>query len=294
MATTPKVLCGHCGNEIRWGDQFCGACGVAVEWPGTAGAPAGGSVCPRCGSPVPSGSATCPTCGAELRASGESQKRDARPRSREQKPSAGIGARLMQQPAYAIAGLAAVALIVFAVAIMVDKRPVTPAESQAPTPAQPNAGPMTPQPEAPNMAAMPQIQSLEAQVAANPSDLATTLQLANLLHDNRFFDKAVQYYRTYLQKRPKDANARVDMGICLHELGNDDDAKKEMLRALADDPKHVNATFNLGIISLTQGNLTDANAWFTKTVSLAPNSEVGQRAQQLLKQHNPQLIQQSQ
>ncbi len=290
MATTPKILCGHCGNEIRWGDPLCGACGVAVEWPGSVPAPAGGSVCPRCGSPVPSGSASCRACGADLRGGTGTQKQGTQNRVREGKASPGFLDRLREKPAYAIAGLAAVALIVFAVALTVDQRSVRTAE----TPAQPSAGPFTPQPEAPNMAAMPQIESLKAQVAANPSDLTATLQLANLLHDNRFFDQAVEYYRTYLQKRPKDANARVDLGICLHELGKDNEAKKEMTQALADDPKHVNATFNLGIIDLTQGNLKEANEWFTKTVSLSPNSEVGQRAQQLLKQHNPQLIQQSQ
>jgi len=278
VVTRPKILCGHCNTEIRWGDKFCGSCGVAVEWPG--GAAASERPCPRCGSATQPEDATCPTCGAALRG----QRGQKQNQVKHAKPADAPRVKT----AYAVAGLAAAALVVFVIAITTDRRPLSAPVTPAAAP------PVQQQPVGPNMLAIPQIQALESQVAANPGDMVSTLQLANLLHDNRFFDRAIQYYRSYLKKDPKNADARVDLGICLHELGSDEEAKKEMKQALADNPKHLNATFNLGIITLTQGNLSESKEWFEKTVTLSPNSELGKRAQQLLTQHSPQLLQKPQ
>jgi tetratricopeptide (TPR) repeat protein len=141
---------------------------------------------------------------------------------------------------------------------------------------------------------------MERQVKANPGDLGKSLQLANFLSDNRFYDKAITYYQSYLQKKPKDTNARVDMGICYKEIGQYNNATREMKQALVNDPSHLFATFNLGIVALDEGKMSmdqgqmdranelikESNDWFKKTVALSPTSEVGKRAQQLLSQHS--------
>ena len=57
------------------------------------------------------------------------------------------------------------------------------------------------------------------------------------------------------------------------------------------DPKHVAAHFNLGIVSLQAGKVKEANEWFKKTIALAPNTEMGQKAKQILEQHSSSLIQ---
>jgi tetratricopeptide (TPR) repeat protein len=156
------------------------------------------------------------------------------------------------------------------------------------------------QPVGANMAALQQIQDMEQQVKANPANLDVVLHLANVLNDNRFYDKAITYYKMYLDKRPKDTNARVDMGICYKEIGSYDDAVREMKKALEHEPKHLFATYNLGIVALDEGKMymdrgqmdkaneliRQSNDWFRKTVALAPTSEVGKRAQQLLTQHS--------
>jgi tetratricopeptide (TPR) repeat protein len=156
------------------------------------------------------------------------------------------------------------------------------------------------QPAGANMAVLPQIEDMERHVKANPDDLGMTLQLANFLSDNRFYDKAITYYQAYLKKKPKDTNARVDMGICYKEVGQYDNAVREMKQALVYDPTHLFATFNLGIVDLDEGKMymdqgqmdkaneliQQSNDWFKKTVALAPTSEVGKRAQQLLSQHS--------
>ena len=138
------------------------------------------------------------------------------------------------------------------------------------------------------MQALQHLQELEAQVKTNPGDLKLLLDLANQFHDNRFWDKAITSYKQYLDKKPKDGNARVDLGICYKENGDLTSAKREMETVLKNEPNHLNAKFNLGIVALASGDLTSSNKWFRKVVAQEPQSEVGQRAKQLLEQHNPQ------
>ncbi len=145
--------------------------------------------------------------------------------------------------------------------------------------------PANAQPAAANVQAMQQIQDLEKQLQANPKNSSVELELANLFHDNMMWDKAIAHYKSYLIMNPTDANAHVDLGICYKESNNLPEAKKQMLEALSIEPKHVLAHFNLGIVTLAEGNLEESNTWFKKTIELAPNSDVGKRAQQLLKQH---------
>jgi len=142
-----------------------------------------------------------------------------------------------------------------------------------------------------NMQAMQQIQEIERQVAANPTNHQLILQLANALHDNRFYAEAIRRYKEYLAQHPDDANARVDLGICFKETGNFEDARKEMQKALEFEPKHLFAHYNLGIVYLSNGDIAKANEWFKKVIAIDPKSEVAKRAQQLLAQHNPQTFQ---
>jgi Tfp pilus assembly protein PilF len=149
----------------------------------------------------------------------------------------------------------------------------------------------TPQAPAANMQLVNQINDLEKRVAANPSDMQSLLTLANVCQDGRFFDKAIVQFRKYLEKNPRDANARVDMGICYFETLSLEEARKEMEMALKYEPKHVAAHFNLGIVNLRAGKVKEANEWFKKTIALAPNSDMGQQAKQILEQHSSPLIQ---
>lgn len=148
----------------------------------------------------------------------------------------------------------------------------------APTPTQ-SADPSA------NMQAMNQLGELEQIAKANPGTPKALLQVANFAHDNHFYDKAVDYYKQYLAKEPKDADALVDLGICYNDLGNLDEARASMEQALKYSPKHVLAHFNLGIVSLRSGDMKGALEWFKQTVALSPNSEIGKRAQELITQH---------
>lgn len=306
----PKVYCPYCEAELRLGDKFCGNCGKKIEWTESdqksqddrrvavdsedrAEIP-----CSTCGTINKRNADHCRSCGSELHpatserpeapsVSPRVQKKEQRPTKGDSKPGTLLG---LWKPAVAV-----VVIVIGAVVIdqYVSKEniPTQVTQQQTSVPQQPAGA---------NMAVLPQIEDMERQVKANPSDVGQTLQLANFLSDNRFYDKALTYYQAYLQKKPKDTNARVDMGICYKEVGQYDQAMREMKKALEYEPAHLFATFNLGIVALDEGKMymdrgemdrangliKESSEWFQKTVALAPTSEVGKRAQQLLSQHS--------
>jgi Flp pilus assembly protein TadD len=306
----PRIYCSHCNAELRWSDKFCGNCGKPVDLSNDAsttsseadhsGRPAepGLSACRTCGTVNKPGTEFCKNCGADLRSQTPSEvspksatakhgKGSERRERKEMKPLPLLGS---WKPLVAV-----VVIIAAAVAIETystkQNIPADAIQLQSEQPQQPTGA---------NMAALQQIQDMEQQVKANPANLDMMLHLANILNDNRFYDKAIKYYKMYLEKRPKDTNARVDMGICYKEIGSYDDAVREMKEALEYEPKHLFATYNLGIVALDEGKMCmdrgqmdkanelirESNDWFRKTVALAPTSEVGKRAQQLLMQHS--------
>lgn len=307
----PRIYCPYCNAELRWGDKFCGSCGKRMEWSdgdqtqngdAKAAAPEQSQfelTCPSCGTVNKAGSERCKRCGSDLGsqvgpvtkavAVGPKQvKRDHRGSNKE-----------LKTPSLLYSWKPAIALVVIVVAaVMIDY--YVSRENIFQQVAQASQAAVSQQSPAANMAAVPQIEDVERQVKANPADFGLTLQLANLLSDNRFYDKAITYYQTYLKMKPKDTNARVDMGICYKEIGQYDASMREMKQALQDDPKHLFATFNLGIVTLDEGKMCmdrgqmdkanefirESNDWFRKTVELDPTSEVGKRAQQLLSQHS--------
>jgi tetratricopeptide (TPR) repeat protein len=146
----------------------------------------------------------------------------------------------------------------------------------------------------PQMAPALDVTPFERAVESNPNDPAALLALANVLHDNGGFSRAIETYKKYLKIKPDDPNARVDMGICYYQLGGQDSihanmlmatAIQEMEIALKGSPRHQPAAFNLGVVTLTLGDLEKSRAWFRKAVELDKSSELGMRAQKMLDQH---------
>ena len=130
-----------------------------------------------------------------------------------------------------------------------------------------------------------QINDLEAKVKANPSDMASVLDLAHLLNDSGFKEKAINNYKIYLNSDPKNADVIVDMGVCYYELGNYDEAIKLMKQAISYQPNHQIAHLNLGIVTMTAGNHDEALKYWKKAVEINPNNEIGKRAQELINSH---------
>ena len=226
--------------------------------------------CAKCKSELTWGQTPCPSCGAQVDWPG-SGKRSAK--------ATPAGSAFPVRNVVILVTVIAAAVVVLEMITGPKNAPQT-MPSAATAPQQ-----MAPQPAGPDMNALPHIQELEAQIAAQPKNHELRKELGNHLMDARFYDRAIAVYGELLKSRPSDANVRVDMGICMKENGDLEGAKAEMKKALTYVPEHVQAHYNLGIVCLVQGNLQEANEWFTKTSNLAPQGELGQRARQMLQQH---------
>jgi tetratricopeptide (TPR) repeat protein len=132
---------------------------------------------------------------------------------------------------------------------------------------------------------MQTINNLEEKVKLNSEDYKSLLELAHLKNDSGLFEAAIQNYKTYLVKNPKDADARVDMGVCYFNLKDYTTAIKEMETAIKYVPNHQIAHLNLGIVNLSAGNVDVSKDWFKKAYEINPASDVGKRAEELLKNH---------
>jgi len=136
-----------------------------------------------------------------------------------------------------------------------------------------------------DMNALNEIKSLESMVNSNPNDLASLLKLSHLLNDSGFYQKAIDSYNRYLEKKSNDVDVIVDMGVCYFQLGNYDTAIKTMEKGIKLNPKHQIAHFNLGIVSSAKGDHDNAIKFWKNAVDINPTSNIGIKAQDLLDNH---------
>jgi hypothetical protein len=116
-----------------------------------------------------------------------------------------------------------------------------------------------------------EITALKAAIEKDPKDVRALLRLANMYHDARKFDQAVDFYKKSLAISPQDVDARTDMGICLYEQGMADEAIAQFRTSLQYGPDHWQTWLNLGIVSLSGKNdLKTASEAFARVEQLNP------------------------
>lgn len=179
---------------------------------------------------------------------------------------------------YSIIGLFLVGSIILVSSGIFDK----PAQIQSNVAA--NADPNNPH-AGHDLTQLERITELQKAVDANPNDLNSLLDLAHLLNDSGFKEKAIERYEQYIKINSRVADVWVDMGVCYYELGKNADAISKMEKALTIEPKHQIAHLNLGIVNLSSGNKEKALTWWKKALEINPTSEIGKRAQELINQH---------
>lgn len=139
-----------------------------------------------------------------------------------------------------------------------------------------------------------EIENLEKLVKENPQDYESILKLAHLYQDTGQLEKSIVKYKQYLEKFPDNADARIDLGVSYYQLAFEDESRKnqlftdaitEMETALKYEPKHQLGHFNLGIVNLQNGNMEKARKWFKECISINPNSQIAQKAMEILQQH---------
>jgi hypothetical protein len=283
-----KLVCGDCAAEIAVSDVFCPSCGAKIETPSGDAA-----VCTVCGHRNRGKGEFCESCGARVSggapAARPAGKRDVRKQQQRKEPA---GTTRRFEPWQVISVVAVVGLVAYLVVTEVMKSP--PRTSGGPAVSAPAAGPGAGPLFAPPAAAMVDLAPFEAAVKAQPADAGAQLRLANALHDNRMMPRAVEVYRKYLTMRPKDPDARTDMGICYFQMAQTDTvnmmglletAAREMLAVQQGSPKHQPSAFNLGVVYLHMGRMEESNTWFRKAVEINKDSDLGTRAANILRQN---------
>ena len=281
-----KLLCGHCSSPVNIKDTMCPKCGAPVEFPWLAPI-----VCPACGERNAANAELCSSCGARLAVASKQEKA---PRVKEKKQpnvatkQSGQKSGTRRDPWPYVALTAIIALIAIVVYAQFSKPGAAPA-------APPSASMQTSSFPAKTEPTEAQLSALQTAVEANPDDQTSLLQLSNALYDAGQWGRAVGFYQKYLKLAPKDADARVDLGICFYQLGlgvDSANATAEFQKAVASmrsgftvAPTHQAAAFNLGIVFLQMGDLDSSNAWFKRCVSLNKDSDLGAKASRMLEQH---------
>jgi len=282
VAVRPSIVCGSCGAPLTPGDKFCAKCGTAVLWDAVPPPvkenvqPSPVVTCPSCGIQNAAENTVCSGCGSPLTVKPSAKKKSAAPDDEPVRK----GEAKQKIESWKVLSVAGALVIAVLVGIGVFRNPP---KEPSPETQQPDNSSSAP---AVSPTLISDIEVLQKNVDANPNDASMVLHLANALHDAKFLPRAIETYKKYLRMKPDDPDARVDMGICYYENGDSPSAIREMQTALTHNPKHQMALFNLGIVTLNQGNLAESNEWFRKAVGVDPNSQVGQRAQQILTQHS--------
>lgn len=233
--------------------------------------------CSHCGYKFEKDYNFCPECGTKVLGK-QTEKNKRNVNQNVEKNTLNDSKNLNPKVLYGIliGGIAIIVLIIFSSGIL-DSTSVSDTVNQVPGQTGVSSGV--------NLNNMQAINDLEEKTKQNPEDYASLLQLAHLKNDSGLFDAAILNYKKYLEKHPEDADARVDMGVCYFNLQDYPDAIKEMETALKYAPNHQIAFLNLGVVNLAAGNIEKSKEWLKKAYDLNPTNEVGQKAEQLLKNH---------
>ncbi len=270
-----RIACGNCGASVAAGQKQCPQCGASVEFVQTQHS------CPSCGHVNANPGNFCESCGTRLVSQGSPDT-----------VGKGPAPRRKMDPTHLIVGTIGSILLSYFVYSEVIRPFPNEIRSEPPS-RQPSTHQDHPDYES-------EIARLEQLVDAHQHDSLMVLQLANRLHDAgmtepRYLPRALNAYTRYLSMSPSDLNARVDRGICYFEMGRIDSTRSdeyfqkaisEMESVSRSHPKHQSAAFNLGIVHLFAGDMARSTEWFSRTVKINPESDLGKRAGNLLKQHS--------
>jgi tetratricopeptide (TPR) repeat protein len=151
--------------------------------------------------------------------------------------------------------------------------------SQAPPP-QAATPPGAPQPA---MLDQTKVQALQAIVEKDPKNALARAQLGNVFYDAGRYPDAIKWYSEALALNPKDAEVSTDLGVSYYYNNDPDRAITQLERSLQLNPSHTKALLNLGVVkAFGKQDLKGATDAWKKLVEVAPQSPEGQQAKQAL------------
>jgi TolA-binding protein len=294
-------FCPDCGNSVQEDFTFCPSCGARLsksaapdqqQKPGSASAPSEKVIiCDNCGGENQAGNSVCEFCGIKL--SGveafrnepykvktvkkeERGKKASREKQGKQQSVTQVKELEMKKVWITLAVVAVIGFIILLASGVFDSPSTSPRTDFS---RQQTEG------SGVDLSNLPLIKELEDKYKADPSDNETLLRLAHLKQDSGLYEQAIINYREYLSEIPDNADARIDMGVCYYNLSRYDEAIAEMTKALEYSPNHQIGHLNLGIVNLAANNLEKSREWLQKAFDINPDSDIGKRAQELLRTH---------
>lgn len=103
-----------------------------------------------------------------------------------------------------------------------------------------------------------QVEALEAQLAAAPTDRGLILRLAQFLHDGHRVADALPLYRRAMELDPADPQPYYDLASAYAGLGEWESAAEVLDQRLGQDPTDAVALYDLGAVRANQGRTADA------------------------------------
>ena len=155
-----------------------------------------------------------------------------------------------------------------------------PVAESAPPPASSDAVPGTP---APAILDEAQVQALRNVVDRDPKNAVARAQLGNLYYDAGRYTDAIKWYAESIALNPKDASVSTDLGVSYYYNNQPDLALKQLEHSLQVDPKHTKALLNMGVVrAFGKQDLKGATEVWRRLVEIAPESPEGRQARQAL------------
>jgi cytochrome c-type biogenesis protein CcmH/NrfG len=164
-------------------------------------------------------------------------------------------------------------------AAMAPRANVPVAESAPPSP-QPGAVPGTP---APAILDEAKVQALRNVVDRDPKNAVARAQLGNLYYDAGRYGDAIKWYAESIALNPRDVSVSTDLGVSYYYNNQPDLALKQLEHSLQVDPNHTKTLLNMGVVrAVGQQDLKGATEVWRRLVEIAPDSAEGRQARQAL------------
>lgn len=131
-----------------------------------------------------------------------------------------------------------------------------------------------------------QMEMLQKAVEENPDDTSQVKKYADLLASAHNPEKAVELYKTILNKNPKRIDILLGITIAYYNMSNLEKAEEYTKRILEIDKNNHEANYNLGAIAAGRGNTAKAKEIWEGIVTKYPNTNVANIAENSLRSLN--------
>ncbi len=121
--------------------------------------------------------------------------------------------------------------------------------------------------------------TLEDSLQVRPLDSMLLISSANISYDLGQFDKAVTYYKRFLDNiEPSNTAIRIDYAYALYQTGKQDEGKSVLSDVIRREPRNQVALLNLAVMYAQERNFDEALIWFKRCRDANPASDMGKRA----------------